>query len=153
MSVCSLLGGGVPCLRFSGGGGYLVSVKGKNFDTRFGLIHVQTGKKNFCRGTPPPPRIARNCYGHAAGGMPLAFTQEDFLVTSGFQVTCHTRCGFMLREIPSFNVMCQNNSVPCEAANEKQYIPKIVGQKTKSELIKRTNTPALNSQTYSKPQN
>ena len=30
-------------------------VKGRIFDTRFGLIHVQTGKKNFCRGTPPPP--------------------------------------------------------------------------------------------------
>ena len=29
-------------------GGYLVSVKGKIFDTRFGLIHVQTGKKKFC---------------------------------------------------------------------------------------------------------
>ena len=28
--------------------------KGKIFDTRFGLIHVQTGKKNFHRGTPPP---------------------------------------------------------------------------------------------------
>ena len=47
--------GGVPGLRFSGGlpglrflGGYPVSVKGKIFDTRFGLIHVQTGKKNFC---------------------------------------------------------------------------------------------------------
>ena len=24
-------------------------------DTRFGLIHVQTGKKNFHRGLPPPP--------------------------------------------------------------------------------------------------
>ena len=64
--------GGVPGLRFSGGGprfssggagsqifggggGYPVSVKGKIFDTRFGFIHVQTGKKNFCRGTPPPP--------------------------------------------------------------------------------------------------
>ena len=35
-------------------GGYLVSVKGKIFDTRFGLIHVQTRKKNFCRGNPPP---------------------------------------------------------------------------------------------------
>ena len=80
-------------------------VKGKVFDT---LIHVQTGKNNFCRGTPPPtskgknfwhldtcsdwkkiflsrdppPGIARNCYGYAAGGMPLAFTQEDFLVIS-----------------------------------------------------------------------
>ena len=40
--------GGVPSLR-SGGG---VSVKGKNFDTRFGLIHVQT-RIIFCRGTPP----------------------------------------------------------------------------------------------------
>ena len=28
-------------------------VKGKLFDTRFGLIHVQTGKKIFCQGTPP----------------------------------------------------------------------------------------------------
>ena len=25
--------------------------------------------------------MARNCYGYAAGGMPLAFTQEDFLVS------------------------------------------------------------------------
>ena len=31
-------------------------------------------------GTPPPPGIASTCYGYAAGGMPLAFTQEDFLV-------------------------------------------------------------------------
>ena len=54
-------------------------VKGKIFDTRFGLIHVQTGKKIFCQGT-PPPGIAKTCYGYAAGGMPLAFTQEDFLV-------------------------------------------------------------------------
>ena len=48
--------GGVPGLKFSGGG-YLVSVKGKLFDTRFGLIHVQTGKKFFVTGPPPP----RNC--------------------------------------------------------------------------------------------
>ena len=97
-------------------------VKGKIFDTRFGLIHVQTGKKNFVEGTPPcskgkifwhqiwfdtcsdweknfyvkgppvsppplpplPPGIARNCYGYAAGSMPLAFMQEDFLVQSMF---------------------------------------------------------------------
>ena len=38
------------------------------------------GKKIFCRWTPPPPRIARTCYGYAAGGMPLAFTQEDVLL-------------------------------------------------------------------------
>ena len=29
-------------------------VKGKNFDTRFGLIHVQTGKNIFCQGPPLP---------------------------------------------------------------------------------------------------
>ena len=83
MSVCSLLGGGVPCLRFSGGGvpglrflgggsrsqifgggprsqifggGYAVSVKGKIFDTGFGLIHVQTRKKIFVKGPPPPSK-------------------------------------------------------------------------------------------------
>ena len=40
------------------------------------------GKKIFVKGPrPPPSAIARNCYGYAAGGMPLAFTQEDFLVT------------------------------------------------------------------------
>ena len=40
-------GRGVP-------GGYPVSVKGKIFDTRFGLIHVQTGKKIFVEGPSPP---------------------------------------------------------------------------------------------------
>ena len=73
-----IFGGGPRSQIF--GGGYLVSVKGKIFDTRFGLIHVQTGENIFVKGTPPLPGIARNCYGHAAGGMPLAFTQEDFLV-------------------------------------------------------------------------
>ena len=42
-------------------GGYPVSVKGKIFDTRFGLIHVQTEKKIFCRGTPPPRVKGENC--------------------------------------------------------------------------------------------
>ena len=63
--------GGIPSLRFSGGypvsdfwgggypvsdfrGVYPVSVKVKIFDTRFGLIHVQTGKQIFCQGTPSP---------------------------------------------------------------------------------------------------
>ena len=41
--------------HLGGGGGYPVSVKGKIFDTRFGLIHVQTGKKNFLLRDPPPP--------------------------------------------------------------------------------------------------
>ena len=56
------LGEGVPGLRFFWGGsqvsdfpgGVPVSVKGKIFDTRFGLIHVQTGKKKFSQGSPPP---------------------------------------------------------------------------------------------------
>ena len=48
-----IFGGGSQVSDFQGG--YPVSVKGKIFDTRFGLIHVQTGEKNFCRGTPPPP--------------------------------------------------------------------------------------------------
>ena len=87
------ISGGVPGLRFSGGGtrsqifwggdlvsdfggGYLVSdfwggtwsqifgggypvlVRGKIFDSRFGLIHVQTGKKKFLL-RDPPPTIAR----------------------------------------------------------------------------------------------
>ena len=34
-------------------GGYPVSVKGKIFDTRFGLIHVQTRKKIFVARPPP----------------------------------------------------------------------------------------------------
>ena len=45
----------------SGPGGYPVSVKGKFFDTRFGLIHVQTGKKILSRDPPPPtPRKGKN---------------------------------------------------------------------------------------------
>ena len=43
------MGGGGPNPALDGGGGgYPVSVKGKIFDSRFGLIHVQTGKKIFC---------------------------------------------------------------------------------------------------------
>ena len=32
-------------------------VKGKIFDTRFGLIHVQTGEKIFVKGPLPPPQV------------------------------------------------------------------------------------------------
>ena len=51
--------GGVPSPGPGGSqvqvqGGYPVSVKGKIFDTRFGLIHVQTGGKNFLSRDPPP---------------------------------------------------------------------------------------------------
>ena len=67
-------GGGLPSLRFLGGvypvsdfwGGDPVSVKGKIFDTRFGLIHVQTGKKSFCQGTPPPSK-GKNFYTRFGG--------------------------------------------------------------------------------------
>ena len=52
--VSDFLGGGYSVSDFLGG--YPVSVKGKIFDTRFGLIHVQTGKKFFCQGTLPPSK-------------------------------------------------------------------------------------------------
>ena len=45
--------GGTQSQIFGRGEGYPVSAKGKNFDTRFGLIHVQTGKKFFVEGPPP----------------------------------------------------------------------------------------------------
>ena len=60
--------GGVTGLRFlgqrgsqvsdfwGGGGVYPVSVKGKIFDTRFGLIHVETGKNFFVKEPPLPPQ-------------------------------------------------------------------------------------------------
>ena len=67
-------------------------VKGKFFDTRFGLIHVQTGNKISHRGT--PPGIVRTCYGYAVGGMPLAFTQEDFLVFE--MVLKYDLCRFLI---------------------------------------------------------
>ena len=77
--VSDFRGGGLPGLRFSGGGylvsdlgggylvsdfpggggGYLVLVKGKIFDSRFGLIHVQTGEKKFLLRDPPPPRNSK----------------------------------------------------------------------------------------------
>ena len=34
-----------------------------------------------------PPKIASTCYGYAAGGVPLAFTQEDFLVLKNIHMT------------------------------------------------------------------
>ena len=61
------LGEGLPHLRSGGGtpsqvqGGYPISGPG---------------------GGVPPPGIASTCYGYAAGNIPLAFTQEDFLVNS-----------------------------------------------------------------------
>ena len=55
--------------------------KGKKFGHQIWLDTCSDWEKKFLSRDPPPsPRIARNCYGYAAGGMPLAFTQEDFLV-------------------------------------------------------------------------
>ena len=58
----ALDGGGGPRSQIFGGGsqvsdfwgGVPVSVKGKIFDTRFGLIHGQTGGKKFLSRDPPP---------------------------------------------------------------------------------------------------
>ena len=54
-------------------------------------------KKFLVEGPPPPLGIARTYYGYAAGAMPLAFTQEDFLVLKmhGFhffanEIQCHS---------------------------------------------------------------
>ena len=63
----TLDGGGLPH-PISGGGGGTPS-------------HLWGG---CTPGTPPPAGIASTCYGYAAGGVPLAFTQEDFLVVELF---------------------------------------------------------------------
>ena len=51
---------GGPRSQMFGGGRYPVSVKGKIFDTRLGLIHVQTRKKNFFVEGPPTPSKGKN---------------------------------------------------------------------------------------------
>ena len=65
----------------SGLGGYPISGPGR------GVPHLRS------RGIPivPPPGIASTCYGYAAGGMPLAFTQEDFLVVTIFSEKSFTK--------------------------------------------------------------
>ena len=52
---------------------------------------------------PPPPGIATNCYGYAVGGVPLAFTQEDFLVLR--EVTRTLFFGMSLR------IWCRNEEI------------------------------------------
>ena len=88
-SVCPHLrgmGGGYP-ISGLGGGGYPISGLGRGYPIpgpggggphprSGGVPHPMSGGGTL--GT--PPRIASTCYSYAAGGMPLAFTQEDFLV-------------------------------------------------------------------------
>ena len=86
-SLSTLAGRGVPRPRSVRGGGYPIQGLGE------GVPHPRSGWEGYpvwvggypnprCGwGTPPPIRhssIANTCY--AAGGMPLVFTQEDFLV-------------------------------------------------------------------------
>ena len=86
-------GWGVPHLR---SGGYPISGLGGVLHLRSrgvphlrsrGVPHLRSGGGTpsqvwgVPQVTPPPPGIASTCYGYAAGGMPLAFTQEDFLVS------------------------------------------------------------------------
>ena len=66
--VQSQIEGGYPVSDLGGDtlsqvqGWYPVSVKGKLFDTRFGLIYVQTGKKILLRD--PPPLSKGKIFGH-----------------------------------------------------------------------------------------
>ena len=99
VSVHTYGGGGYPISGLGKGGtpsqvrvgGYPISGLGRG-GTPF---QVQVGRgypiPGLGRGVPhprsrwggthsTPPRIASTCYGYTAGGMPLAFTQEDFLV-------------------------------------------------------------------------
>ena len=96
IGVCpsTLVGGGVPHPRFPGLDGGVPHSQVRTggtpsqvWDGGCTLSQVRTGGYPFPDlnkgGTPPTPSIrqssiASNCY--AAGGMPLAFTQEDFLV-------------------------------------------------------------------------
>ena len=86
VSVCSHLGGypisvlgrGVPHPRSRWGGTpSQVQVEGYPIP---GLGGYPIPGPGGTPGTPPPARIASTCYSYVAGGMPLAFMQEDFLV-------------------------------------------------------------------------
>ena len=113
--VCSTFGGGGGQYPVSGPGGYPVSglgggsrsqVQGGTQSQVWGGSRSQVwgGTQSQVWGVPCfrsrrvphlrsgglpvvlPPGIARTCYGHAAGGMPLAFTQEDFLVAFDIKI-------------------------------------------------------------------
>ena len=67
--------GGVPRPGLDGGGGGFPGYPRPSLDGG-GYLGYPPTMSGW--GYPPPPTIASTCY--AAGGMPLAFTQEDFLV-------------------------------------------------------------------------
>ena len=115
--VCSTFWGGVPHLRsrwdgvphLRSRGGTPSQVQGGTPSQVWGGTpsQVRGGTPSQFRGsTPsqvrggnlgsPPPGIASTCYGYAAGGMPLAFMQEDFLVSSSYIIseinTINHRC-------------------------------------------------------------
>ena len=62
----------IPCL-----GGTLSQVQGGTPISGLGGYSIPC----WGRGYPRPPRIASTCYSYVAGSMPLAFMQEDFLVS------------------------------------------------------------------------
>ena len=75
-------GGGVPQPWM---GGYPNLGLGGTPTLDRGVPHLMSGG-----GTPGTPlRIASTCYGYAAGGVPLAFTQEDFLVVISISNFAH----------------------------------------------------------------
>ena len=81
----SLGQGGTPIQPWMGGypnlgwGGYPNLGWGGYPNLGWGVPHLWGGTPSHVWGV-PHPRIASTCYGYAAGGVPLAFTQEDFLV-------------------------------------------------------------------------
>ena len=52
-------------------------VKGKNFDTRFGLIHVQTGKKFFWGNTPPHSKRKKFWHIHVQTGKKMFLSGDS----------------------------------------------------------------------------
>ena len=85
-SLSTLFGGGVPDPALEGrvpdpalDGGGTPTLDG-GYPISGGVPHPMSG--GAYPGYPPPTEIASTCYGYAAGGVPLAFTQEDFVIAS-----------------------------------------------------------------------
>ena len=104
-------GGGYPFQRLDGGGtpfsglgmgGTPSSWCGVPFPgldgggtPSWGVPHL--GRAYPLAGEPPPPRqTSTACTCYAAGGVPLAFTQEDFLVLFNFTQLLHNSCDLLV---------------------------------------------------------